>query len=400
MWRASCAHAAPSLVFGAALAIAAAHVLAAPAHAQRIETRDLPIDVGGQETVSGQGVNSYSEGAPGIASVRLTPDGDFVVVGIRPGSTTLLLIYDDGRRVQYRVTVSDPNAAPTGILERENIRLDFYFIQLSENYGHSLGVSWPRSLGVGAADIAIDFDLSVPEISSATATIAELPLPRIDLLQASGWARIQRQASLITANGNQADFFGGEEVNIPVTAGLQGTLRTVSFGSRVGVTPRFDRNSNRLEVRIQAEVSDLTSGRGTGLPGRTVSTIDTLVNLEMGQAVVLAGLIAESRSATQSGLPGLSQIPILGPLLFGTHEERGEFTQNALFIVPSVVDVVSQEARQRIVDALAVYWDYRGGLSDEQLLPMPQGTPTAAHPDAIEEQRRNIRPAAPTAPNP
>jgi pilus assembly protein CpaC len=376
--------------------VALAVLVASPAAAQRIESRDLPLDVGGQETITGEGVNSYSEGAPGFAAVRVTPDGDFVVVGMRPGSTTLLLIYDDGRRVQYRITVTDPQAAPTGILERENIRLDFYFIQLAETYGHQLGVAWPRSIGVGSADVAIDFDLTVPEISNATATIAELPLPRIDLLQASGWARIQRQASIITANGNQADFFGGEEVNIAVTAGLQGTLRTVSFGSRVGVTPRFDRQSNRLEVRVNAEVSDLTDGRGTGIPGRTVSTIDTLVNLEMGQAIVLAGLIAESRSASQSGLPGLSQIPILGPLLFGTHEERGEFTQNALFIVPSVVDVVSQQARQRIVDALAIYWDYRGGLDDEQLLPMPQGTPTAAHPDAIERQR----PAAPVAPNP
>ena len=69
----------------------------------------------------------------------------------------------------------------------------------------------------------------------------------------------------------------------------------------------------------------------------------------MGQAVVLGGLIAESQNMSQSGLPGLSQIPILG-IFFGTNTTQREYTQNALFIVPSVVDVVSQQARQRISD--------------------------------------------------
>jgi pilus assembly protein CpaC len=139
-------------------------------------------------------------------------------------------------------------------------------------------------------------------------------------------------------------------------------------------------------------VSNLTDGRGTGIPGRLVSNIDTLVNLEMGQAVVLGGLLAESQSMEQGGLPGLSQIPIIG-IFFGTNRTAREYTQNVLFIVPTVVDVVSQQARQRIADAFDVYWDYTGGLYDLQLLDMPPGVPSVAHPDGRSDQTEPVAPS-------
>ncbi len=366
-----------------ALAVALVLTLATTAYAQRMQRRELELMVGEQSSVQAEGVQSYSEGAPGIVDVRVTSDGtQFVIVALQPGITTLLLIYDD-RQVQYRITVRSDHEENAGeIGEKDNIRLDFYFVQLSESYGHQIGVGWPSSIGGGGSfRFASTLDLLGPEITNATASLTNQPLPRLDLLQSSGWARIMRQAALITANGNQATFASGEEVNVQIAGGLTGELRTISVGSTIGVTPRYDRETGRIELQISAEVSNLTEGRGTGVPGRTVANIDTLVNLEMGQAVVLGGLLAESQAMSQSGLPGLSQIPILG-IFFGTNNTQREYTQNVLFIVPSVVDVVSQQARQRIADAVNVYWDYTGGLHELQLLDMPAGTPTAAHPDA------------------
>ncbi len=354
------------------------------ASAQRTQRRDLELMVGEQTSISGEGVENYSEGVRNIVDVRVTSDGtQFVIVALAPGTTTLLLIYPD-HQVQYRITVRSPDEGPEGIQEADNIRLDFYFMQLAQSYGHNIGIHWPSSIG-GTATFNSTFDLLGPAFTNATAIITNQPLPRLDLLQSSGWARVMRQAAVITANGHPANFSSGEEVNILVAGGLTGQLQKVKVGSNINVTPRYDRETGRIELTVSAEVSNLTDGRGTGVPGRLISSVDTQVNLEMGQAVVLGGLLAESQTMDQGGLPGLSQIPIIG-VFFGTNKTAREYSQNVLFIVPTVVDVVSQQARQRIADAFDVYWDYTGGLYDLQLVDMPPGVPSAAHPDGRSDQ--------------
>jgi pilus assembly protein CpaC len=104
------------------------------------------------------------------------------------------------------------------------------------------------------------------------------------------------------------------------------------------------------------------------------STLDSVVNLELGQSLVLAGLTATSEAESTSGLPGLSQIPILG-VLFGAHQSRREHTENLVFIVPSVVDAVSLDARERIQDALRAFGEWEGD-GEEPIL----RTADVAHP--------------------
>ncbi|RLB45172.1 MAG: hypothetical protein DRJ42_30530 [Deltaproteobacteria bacterium] len=373
----------PLFVTLSAMLFVAILMPAGDAAAQRVQRRELEMIVGEQTSISALNVESYSEGRGGVVDVRVPSDGEhFIIVALNPGATTLLLIYSD-RQVQYRIRVRSEDEEAQGIQERDNIRLDFYFMQLAETYGHNIGVNWPSSFG-GEAFFSSTLDLLVPDFTNATAVITNQPLPRLDLLQSSGWARVMRQAAVITANGHQASFNSGEEINLVVAGGVTGQLQKISVGSNISVTPRYDRETGRVELQVTAEVSNLTDGRGTGVPGRLVSTVDTLVNLEMGQAVILGGLLAESQTMEQSGLPGLSQIPIIG-VLFGTNTTHREYAQNVVFIVPTVVDVVSQQARQRISDAFDVYWDYTGGLHDLQLIDMPAGVPSVAHPDGRSE---------------
>jgi type II secretory pathway component GspD/PulD (secretin) len=279
----------------------------------------------------------------------------------------------DGSQVNYDVTVTDPSAvsAPSkdSIQQRDNIRLDFYFVQLSNNYSHNLGISWPTSLE-GQGRLNLSFDLQSGVLSGATASIAGNILPRLDFLQGTGWAKILRKAAVITANGTQASFSGGGEYNVAVNGGFGGSVKSITFGSTINIRPRYDKESGRIELELNADVSDLTSSSGTPLPGRTISTLQTVVNLEMGQSVILAGLTAANENTTKTGLPGLSQIPILGAL-FGTHAEQASDSQNVIFIVPSVMDIVSMQQRAMINEALQEYDDYSGSLDHHRGL-MPE----------------------------
>jgi pilus assembly protein CpaC len=346
-----------------------AWLLCAPARAQ--PALELTLEVGEQRVVSAEHIASYSEGAPGVVDVRLTRDGaSFVIVGQAPGRTSLLFMLDDGAQRQYRIVVTAAEretrdaAAPPRVPPRDNIRLDFYFVQLSQDGQHQIGLSWPAAIGGGSASAV--FDLRGGALTDATAVITDQALPRLDLGQAQGWAKLMRQATLITANGSGADVSGGGELNIPVQTSLSVGLRQISFGSSVKVNPRYDRDSGRIELDLHAEVSDLTSDHGSGVPGRVIAALDSVVNLALGQSVVLAGLTARSEASTTSGVPGLSQVPILGPL-FGSTARRSEHSENVIVIVPSVVDSVSLDARERIRSALALFEAYGGDLDGDPL---------------------------------
>ncbi len=335
-------------------------LLLSAGHAQADSNKRLQIKVGEQTSISATGVEKYSEGQKGIVDVRLPEDGEeFIIVGLRPGSTTLLLIRDGGLKTTYQIEVK---ALTNEVPAKENIRLDFYFVELTEGGRYQVGVNWPGSIGV---DMELDVGFNGGGITSASASLSGLPLPRLDALHNSEWARISRQASVIAANGEEAVFNSGGEVNIAIEGSLAAELRKIPFGTKVKVLPRYDKESGRLELRVEAEVSSLGEGR---VPTRSSSNISTVVNVEMNQAIVLAGLYAEADGKSRSGLPFLSQLPIIGTL-FGTHGARHEKVQNVIFIVPSIVDVVGMRARSQIQDALSAYDKFSGDMKKTRLAP-------------------------------
>jgi len=369
------------LILSLAFGIVLIGVFGAPVASAQNHTVDLEIDVGQQTSISAQHVRSYSEGVAGIAVVRLTEDQTrFVIVGQRAGTTSLLLIMDDGTQTQYRITVGggEPEAASTdGVPERENIRMDLYFVQLSDSYSHSIGLGWPGSIGAGST-LNINVDQSPAEAPATGRTtettlslIATSALPRLDLAQASGWARIFRQAAVITANGTRAEFESGGELNIIVNTGITGTLEQIEFGTKLKMLPRYDAETHRLEVQIEADVSDLADDHGTGIPGRIISRVHSLVNLELGQSIVIAGIVARTDTRSRTGFPGLSQIPVIGAL-FGVHARIEEESEALLFVVPSVVEAIPLTSRNRIQEALRVYEDFRGGTEEVELLEQPR----------------------------
>jgi pilus assembly protein CpaC len=333
---------------------------------------EIVMAVGEQTTIPAGNVKTYSEGVPGVVDVRLPKDGsEFVIVALKPGRTSLLLLRQDGSKEQHKFRVVSARPDEGAVTSKENIRLDFYFVELSDNYNHQIGVGWPSDVGGGGVfRVNAAVDLETSDILSATAVVANQPLPRLDMLQSRGWVRISRHAVLITANGNEANFSSGGEVNLAVQGALTAEIRRIEFGSLIRVLPRYEQQSGRIELTIGADVSDLTDDRGSGIPGRTVSRLETLVNLEAGQGVMLAGLDAHTEASTRTGLPLLSQIPVLG-YLFGSDGNREQQTQNVLFIVPTVVDVVETDARGRISEALRLFDSYDGDLDEVDLAGVP-----------------------------
>ena len=90
-----------------------------------------------------------------------------------------------------------------------------------------------------------------------------------------------------------------------------------------------------------------------------------------------AEVAPRTRTQSASGLPGLSQIPIIG-VLFGVNERVESTSESLLFIVPTVVQPVPRAQADRISEALRVYESFGSiggpGLGDIELFePSPPG---------------------------
>lgn len=405
----------------AALALLPLTAAAQPQRAPSDPTLELNLAVGENQTLPAADVKSYSEGAPGVADIKLTPNGtQFVIAGQKPGSTTLLLLKRDNTETTYNINVfarplrtvaaelNDLLGDQTGIMVKKigarffieggvsaeadlvriqhiaslyegqvvslvvlggaaavrkiNIRVDFYFVQYDKSKGRRLGVDWPARVGGEGnfASFAYDFASTV-----ATGTlVAGTPLPGLDLAANSGWAKVLKHATVITGNGTEATFSSGGVQNFTVGTAFTSSIQAVRFGTEVQVLPRFDPSSREMTVSITADVADLTPPEGaTNIPGQNLSKLTTNVALKLGQSVVLSGIKTANEEHNTSGLPWLSEIPVLG-LLFGSQSVRRHEVEGALFIVPSVLDTASARATDLIDKALSEYGEYDGDLRE------------------------------------
>jgi len=95
-----------------------------------------------------------------------------------------------------------------------------------------------------------------------------------------------------------------------------------------------------VAIKVGLEVSSITNTITTA-QGTTAYTIgtrnaNTLLRLKDGETQILAGLIQDSDTRSAAGIPGLSQIPVVGRL-FGSHNSDREKNEIVLSITPHII---------------------------------------------------------------
>ena len=408
-----------------------------PAWAQKVRSDEIALAIGETRTLPATGVKDYAKGSDVIEVVATA--SNMIITGRKEGTTTLSLFMTNGSETKYEVAVAKRNVAAVerevqelikdisgprtrrigakvfidgsvatpaekarvdqianvygdqvqsivtiGRFEERKllVRLDFFFVEYERTSSYNVGLGWPATIGGTQNGAAQDvfgnsytFDLVTRTTTQAQATIVNQPLPRLDILQQHGWVKIAKQASVITANGNEAKLQSGGEQNFLIAGVGAAQIQAVKFGSETTVLPRYDSNTRDVELKLTADFSDLTAPQTNGgPPGRTTTHLETQVVLKLGQALILGGIKTANQSHNVSGLPGLSEIPVLG-LLFGTHTNKKDETEGAIFIVPSVVDTVPKSALELINNAMTTYKEYSGEI--EYVEAYPKTPPSA-----------------------
>lgn len=167
----------------------------------------------------------------------------------------------------------------------------------------------------------------------------------IDALDQEGLATILAEPNLTASSGESANFLAGGEFPIPVPQGSQTvTVEYKRFGVSVEFTPVV-LDGGRLSIRVRPEVSQLTTVgdlklNNVEIPALTVRRAETTVEMASGQSFAIAGLFQNNASNMLQALPGLGDLPILGPLFRSTSFQRNE-SELVIIVTPYLVRPVS-----------------------------------------------------------
>ncbi|ADK84716.1 general secretion pathway protein D [Desulfarculus baarsii DSM 2075] len=217
-----------------------------------------------------------------------------------------------------------------------------------------LGVEWRYLTENGAtfSDINLKPDADLLPTSGLVYTIAKTNELLFTLKALAQKDKLQVISSplLLAAENQSARILVGREIpiitdlttseDISTSTGNKVVDRSIEYrdvGIILTVTPRIN-DSGVVRLNIRQEVSDvLTDSFGdTGSPAFSQRTATTNVVTTDGQSIVLAGLIQETKHKIDSGVPFLSDVPILG-YLFKTEKDVDSRTELILTITPHVI---------------------------------------------------------------
>ncbi|HLI13328.1 MAG TPA: type II and III secretion system protein family protein [Alphaproteobacteria bacterium] len=190
----------------------------------------------------------------------------------------------------------------------------------------------------------------------------------IDALDQNGLISILAEPNLTAMSGETASFLAGGEFPIVVPEGNQTVgVEFKPFGVALAFTPVV-LNNGRISLRVRPEVSQLsTTGevqiQGFTIPALSTRRAETTIELGSGQSFAIGGLLQNNIANTLNKVPGLGDVPVLGPLFRSTQFQRNE-SELVIIVTPYLVRPVSQHKMAAPSDGMTPPndWDlyYRG----------------------------------------
>ncbi len=130
---------------------------------------------------------------------------------------------------------------------------------------------------------------------------------------------------------------------ITPTAGqplIQTSIQYKSVGIKLNITPHINRD-RFVTLEISQESSNINEAAAFSQPAFFTRSTKTTVVVKDRQTLVIGGLMETNKSYTETGIPFLKDIPILGRL-FRAKSESIRKTELIIFITPYVIANVSE----------------------------------------------------------
>ena len=285
------------------------------------------------------------------------------------------------------------------LLEVDRTRLREYGLQFAS----------PGSPGIDGFAAVDDSNLSLADLGNLTRAdvfVANLPGLFYRLLKRDADTRTLANPHLRTTEGQTAQAHFGERVPVPVTTfapiatgGIQQqpitSFNYENIGVNIDITP-YTHHNDDVSLDLAIEVSNISGTGFGGLPTFGNRSITTTIRLHDGETNILAGLIRDDERMVLEGIPGLSDLPIIGRLFARTQRETQE-TDIIVTLTPRIIRVLDLDESD--LRAFRVERDTGTGFDLTAPLPAPVA-PGALQPNAGQPTQPDIGPTPIVPPRP
>ncbi|HYW31389.1 MAG TPA: secretin N-terminal domain-containing protein [Gemmatimonas sp.] len=313
--------------------------------------------------------NSLSAGNPSLQDPPVAPRDS--ASGVLVGRTTIVASTPTNALVIRTAPPNFPLLRETIVAldtRPAQVLFEVTIAEIALGRGLEFGIDWAAVNRGG--DVQAQF--GNPEIPDTGSTSALLRLVRLDgtgvrallrSIASTSDVRVLSTPEIIASNNEEATILVGSKVPFISSTRLGNDIsidRAVQYqdvGTKLSILPTIN-DDGYVSVQLLQEVSSLTQVTvAAALSAPVISTREasTRALLRDGQTVVIAGLIGESRTTQNQGLPLLKDIPLLGAL-FRRSQETRQRTELAIFVTAYLVrsdsdaDAVRERVRRRLED--------------------------------------------------
>ena len=267
-------------------------------------------------------------------------------------ATNALTIKDTPERVAAaaRVLTAIDKARPEVIIDVELLEVD-----RTKLLEYGLQTASPGSPGLNGSvglDTGSSQSLSLRTLRNLTQSdvlFAGLPALYYRLLKTDTNTRTLANPQLRTSEGLAATARFGEKVPVPTatfaplaTGGVpQQPITSYGYetiGVNIEITPRTHHDDD-VTLQLKVAVTSVSGQGFGGLPTFGNREISTVIRLRDGETNMLAGLIRDDERQSIEGIPGLTDIPVVGRL-FGHTQKTTQQTDIILTLTPHIIRVL------------------------------------------------------------
>ena len=240
-------------------------------------------------------------------------------------------------------------------IRRAQVLIEAIIAEVRIDNTESLGIQWAVKNGNGIG--LIDFTGSLAAAVSGKSTFgkgANVAIGKYNSATESGFGailtalsqqgdvNILSTPSIVTIDNEEATILVGEEVpfitNKQIVSGNSNPFQNFErkdIGIKLKVKPQIN-NGDTIRLDIEQEISKVTNQGSASDLITSKRTINTSVMVADNKILVLGGLIDETVDITNSSIPLLSSIPILGEL-FKYSSEKKVKKNLLIFIHPTIL---------------------------------------------------------------
>ncbi len=211
-------------------------------------------------------------------------------------------------------------AIPIRIEPTITIRL--FILELSRQAHESLGLSWPINV-TQAIQLSPKESFINPSWSATLKHLSQ-----------SGQAKVLAEPMLAVKSGSAAELSAGGEIPLRITGHFENKIVWKHYGLKIkiqipGIAGKY------IRTIIHSESSQLdASATVDGIPGIRRHSMNTSLDAQENQPVLLTGLFHSSIAKDVEKVPFLGQIPILGEL-FKSRQFRERESELLVALLPS-----------------------------------------------------------------